>query len=122
MSISLCFCSIGGIVLRLCVVAEIEAQMFSFAQKFNRSVYSGQTEPPIPVKVTPLGEREMIGGISSRSLKPVFYYLHHRILTWVLKKYESFKGSKVKAIAWLRAIEKSYPNLFYHWELGYKLF
>lgn len=61
-------------------------------------------------------------GISSRSLKPVFYYLHHRILTWVLKKYKSFKGSKVKAIAWLRAIEKSYPNLFYHWELGYKLF
>ena len=60
--------------------------------------------------------------ISSRSLKPVFYYLHHRILTWVLKKYKSFKGSKVKAIAWLRAIGNSYPNLFYHWELGYKLF
>ena len=45
-------------------------------------------------------------GISSRRLKPVFYYLHHRILTWEMKKYKCFKGSKVKAIAWLRAIEK----------------
>jgi RNA-directed DNA polymerase len=62
------------------------------------------------------------GKISKRSLKPVFYYLHQRIIRWILNKYKSFKGSKVKAIAWLRAIGKSYPNLFYHWELGYKLF
>lgn len=62
------------------------------------------------------------GAISPRSLKPVFYYLHHRILTWIVKKFKGFKGSKVKAIAWLRAIEHSYPSLFYHWEMGYKLF
>lgn len=62
------------------------------------------------------------GKISKRSLKPVFYYLHHRMIRWILNKYKSFKGSKVKAIAWLREIGKSYPNLFYHWELGYKLF
>jgi len=62
------------------------------------------------------------GKISRRSLQPVFYYLHHRLLCWVLNKYKSFRGSKVKAIAWLRTIGKSYPNLFYHWELGYKLF
>jgi group II intron reverse transcriptase/maturase len=62
------------------------------------------------------------GRISKRSLKPVFYYLHQRTIRWVLNKYKSFKGSKVKAIAWLRAIGKSYPNLFYHWEVGYRLF
>jgi group II intron reverse transcriptase/maturase len=62
------------------------------------------------------------GRISKRSLKPVFYYLHQRTIRWVLNKYKSFKGSKVKAIACLRAIGKSYPNLFYHWEVGYKLF
>jgi hypothetical protein len=62
------------------------------------------------------------GRISKRSLKPVFYYLHQRTIRWVLNKYKSFKGSKVKAIAWLRAIGKSYPNLFYHWEVGYQLF
>jgi len=61
------------------------------------------------------------GKISRRSLQPVFYYLHHRMIRWILNKYKSFKGSKIKAVKWLRSITKSYPNLFYHWELGYKL-
>jgi RNA-directed DNA polymerase len=36
--------------------------------------------------------------ISRRSLKPVFYYLHHRLIRWILNKYKNFKGSKVKAV------------------------
>jgi RNA-directed DNA polymerase len=59
--------------------------------------------------------------ISKRSLFPVFYYLHQRMIKWITNKYKSFKGSKIKAVKWLREIVKSYPNLFYHWELGYKL-
>ena len=61
------------------------------------------------------------GKISRRSLKPVFYYLHHRLIRWILNKYKGFKGSKVKAVKWLRRVTRLYPNLFYHWELGYKL-
>jgi group II intron reverse transcriptase/maturase len=61
------------------------------------------------------------GKISRRSLQPVFYYLHNRMIGWILNKYKSFKGSKTKAVKWLRFITKSYPSLFYHWELGYKL-
>jgi len=61
------------------------------------------------------------GKISRRSLQPVFYFLHNRMIRWILNKYKSFKGSKIKAVQWLRFITKSYPNLFYHWELGYKL-
>lgn len=61
------------------------------------------------------------GKISRRSLQPVFYYLHNRMIRWILNKYKSFKGSKIKAVKWLRFITKSYPKLFYHWELGYKL-
>ncbi|SHG40403.1 group II intron reverse transcriptase/maturase [Salegentibacter echinorum] len=61
------------------------------------------------------------GKISRRSLQPVFYYLHNRMIRWILNKYKSFKGSKVKAAKWLRQITRGYPNLFYHWELGYKL-
>jgi len=61
------------------------------------------------------------GKISKRSLNPVFYYLHHRLIKWILNKYKSFNGSKVKAIKWLRQVTKSYPGLFYHWELGYKM-
>jgi len=61
------------------------------------------------------------GKIKRKSLKPVFYYLHHRIIKWILNKYKRFKGSKVLAVKWLRRITKQYPNLFYHWSLGYQL-
>ena len=61
------------------------------------------------------------GKINRRCLRPVFYYLHHRMLKWVLNKYKRFKRSKVKAARWLRWVYKSYPNLFYHWVLGYQL-
>ncbi|MDT8442581.1 MAG: group II intron reverse transcriptase/maturase, partial [Desulfuromonadales bacterium] len=36
------------------------------------------------------------GRINRRCLKPVFYYLHHRMIKWVLNKYNRFKRSKVK--------------------------
>jgi len=49
------------------------------------------------------------GKISHRSLWPVFYYLHHRMISWILNKYKRFKGTK------------SYPTMFYHWGLGYQL-
>ena len=61
------------------------------------------------------------GKINRRCLRPVFYYLHHRTLKWVLNKYKRFKRSKVKAVRWLGWVYKSYPNLFYHWVLGYQL-
>jgi len=60
------------------------------------------------------------GKVSIMSLNPVFYHLHHRLIKWVLNKYKRFKGSKIKAVYWLRMVLTSYPNLFYHWELGYK--
>ena len=61
------------------------------------------------------------GKIKRNSLKPVFYYLHHRIIKWILNKYKRFKGSRVLAVKWLRCITKDYPNMFYHWALGYQL-
>ena len=61
------------------------------------------------------------GRINRRCLQPVFYYLHHRMLKWILNKYKRFKRSKVKAVQWLRWVCNRYPNLFYHWVLGYQL-
>jgi RNA-directed DNA polymerase len=61
------------------------------------------------------------GKISRRSLQPVFYYLHQRMIKWILNKYKRFKRSRIKAIKWLKSITKSYPNMFYHWQLGYRL-
>ena len=61
------------------------------------------------------------GKINRSCLRPVFYYLHHRMIKWTLNKYKRFKRSKVKAVGWLRWVYNSYPNLFYHWTLGYQL-
>ncbi len=61
------------------------------------------------------------GKIRRNSLKPIFYYLHHRMIKWILKKYKRFKNSRKRAVKWLRRITNDYPNLFYHWTLGYKL-
>lgn len=66
------------------------------------------------------GWANYFGRVSRMSLNPVLYQLHHRIIKWVLNKYKGFKGSKIKAVNWLRRILKFYPNLFYHWQLGYK--
>ena len=43
------------------------------------------------------------GKIRRNSLKPVFYYLHHRLIKWILKKYKRFMGSKMA--------EMYYPRL-----------
>ncbi|MUP40026.1 hypothetical protein GNY23_19635 [Labilibaculum sp. 44] len=61
------------------------------------------------------------GRIHRRCMKSVFYYLHHRLIKLILNKYKGFKRSKVKAARWLRRICNCYPNLFYHWTLGYQL-
>ena len=61
------------------------------------------------------------GRINRKCMKPVFYYLHHRLIKWIVNKYKRFKRSKVKAVQWLRRVCNCYPNLFYHWTLGYQL-
>jgi RNA-directed DNA polymerase len=61
------------------------------------------------------------GKVKRNSLKPVFYYLHHHIIKWILNKYKRFKRSRVLAVKWLRLITSHYPNMFYHWALGYQL-
>jgi RNA-directed DNA polymerase len=88
---------------------------------FHNKTQRGVQELAKLLNPTIRGWIQYYGKVSRKSLWPVFYYLHHRLISWVLNKYKSFKGSKVKAIAWLRRVTSSYPNLFYHWELGYKL-
>jgi len=61
------------------------------------------------------------GKVKRNSLKPVFYYLHHRLIKWILNKYKRFKRSRVLAVKWLRRVTHQYPNMFYHWALGYQL-
>ncbi|PTN02428.1 group II intron reverse transcriptase/maturase [Mangrovibacterium marinum] len=61
------------------------------------------------------------GKVHHRCVKTILYYLHHRMLKWVMNKYKRFKRSKVKAADWLRRVCNHYPYLFYHWTLGWQL-
>jgi RNA-directed DNA polymerase len=42
-------------------------------------------------------------------------------MKWILNKYKRFKRSRVLAVKGLRGITNDYPNMFYHWALGYQL-
>lgn len=53
-------------------------------------------------------------------LDKVFRQFHFRLAKFVLNKYKRFGRSFNSAYEWLRSICKSYPNLFYHWSLGYR--
>ena len=54
-----------------------------------------------------------------RTLKDVFHRLHERLIKWVLNKYKRYKNSWLKGLGYLKRIHKTYPTLFYHWEIGY---
>lgn len=56
-----------------------------------------------------------------RSMTNIFHRLHNRLVKWILNKYKRFKGSVKRGFRYLRGIYKSYPYLFYHWNLGYPL-
>lgn len=56
-----------------------------------------------------------------RSMTSIFHRLHNRLVKWILNKYKRFKGSARQGFKYLRGIYKSYPYLFYHWNLGYPL-
>ena len=53
-------------------------------------------------------------------LEKVFRVLHFRLAKWVLNKYKRFGRSYAKAYGWLHKVRKDFPNLFYHWAIGYK--
>ncbi|WP_082795877.1 group II intron maturase-specific domain-containing protein [Flammeovirga sp. SJP92] len=59
------------------------------------------------------------GKVRLKGLSPVFFYLHQRLMSWSMNKYKSLRNSSVKASHFLRKIARDYPNLFYHWSLGY---
>ena len=60
------------------------------------------------------------GKYQKRKLGRIVRRFHFHLMKWVLNKYKSFKTSKRKAYGWLRKQRAEYPNLFYHWQVGFK--
>jgi group II intron reverse transcriptase/maturase len=52
-------------------------------------------------------------------LSKVFRCLHSRLVRWARKRYKRYRTSLNRAFLWLQRVRKQYPNLFYHWEVGF---
>lgn len=53
------------------------------------------------------------------ALKPIFQQLRNRLVMWARKRYKRYKTSLNRAFDWLNRIKEQFPNLFYHWKLGF---
>lgn len=52
-------------------------------------------------------------------LNRVFHLLRQRLVRWARKRYKRYRTSINRAYHWLERIRVQFPNLFYHWQLGY---
>ncbi len=52
-------------------------------------------------------------------LHGVFKLLNNRLVKWARKRYKRYKASIKRAYKWFFRIQEQFPNLFYHWKMGY---
>lgn len=52
-------------------------------------------------------------------MNSIFQLLRRRLVQWARKRYKRYKTSFNKAYNWLNRIREQFPNLFYHWRLGF---
>jgi RNA-directed DNA polymerase len=60
------------------------------------------------------------GKFRKSELQKIFYVLNNRLFKWVRRKYKQYKTNIMGAIWWLRRVAKANPNLFVHWQHGFK--
>lgn len=84
--------------------------------------WTGATIGEIAHTINPImrGICQYYGRYKRWELESVFRNFHFRLVKWIVNKYKRFKGSYKRGYEWLRKVRQSFPNLFYHWTLGYK--
>ena len=61
------------------------------------------------------------GKVRKSELHYVFRFLNKRLAKWVRNKYRRFRRKHwFFAYKWLQETAKNYPNLFVHWQYGFK--
>ncbi len=53
------------------------------------------------------------------SLSKVFYILRVKLARWARYHYKRYRTNLKKAYRWLDRVRAQFPNLFYHWQVGY---
>lgn len=51
-------------------------------------------------------------------MNSIFQLLRRRLVFWARKRYKRYKTSINRAYAWLERVQKQFPYLFYHWQIG----
>lgn len=59
------------------------------------------------------------GKFRKSMLHGVFKLLNNRLVKWARKRYKRYKTSIKRAYRWFFRIQEQFPNLFYHWKMGY---
>lgn len=72
------------------------------------------------IKSKVIGWFQYYGKIKKWFLSYVMFKLNERLIKWACKRFKRFKSSKLKARKWLIKISSDFPNLFYHWQLGFQ--
>lgn len=50
-----------------------------------------------------------------------FYSLNERLAKWALNRYKRLRNSKKRAYGLLKQIQRQMPNLFVHWQYGFRI-
>ncbi len=59
------------------------------------------------------------GKFRGSELSRVFRLLRNRLIRWARKRYKRYRTNFNRAFRWLDRVREQYPNLFYHWQVGY---
>lgn len=52
-------------------------------------------------------------------LHKVFKLLNNRLVRWARKRYKRYKTGIKRAYGWFTRVQEQFPNLFYHWQMGF---
>lgn len=59
------------------------------------------------------------GKFRKSMLHGVFKLLNNRLVKWARKRYKRYKTSIKRAYQWFFRVREQFPDLFYHWKMGY---
>lgn len=88
--------------------------------RINRQVIGGLVELSTSLMAPMRGWINYFGSIDMRILKPLMLALHRRLVWWSKHRFKRLTGGDWKAANWLKQIHRDYPNLFLHWQYGFK--
>lgn len=58
------------------------------------------------------------GKFRKYEMNSIFQLLRKRLVRWARRRYKRYKCSVNRAYKWLETVQKQFPTLFYHWQIG----